>query len=87
MKGRKGENRRPVLVDALAQILAYTQKNPTAASGGDDGRVLMVAGTLSSSGFGFGLGPPVISCGGTQPTLFALGLFGPIVQRKYFGET
>lgn len=47
MKERKGANRRPVLVGALAQILAYTQKNTTAASGGDDGRVSMVAGARS----------------------------------------
>ena len=33
-----------VLVGDLAAILAYTQNN-TAASIGDDGRVLMVAGT------------------------------------------
>jgi hypothetical protein len=29
---------------ALAAILDYTQQNKTAVSGGDDGRVLMVAG-------------------------------------------
>ena len=33
-----------ILVGALAQILAFTQKNNTAASNGSDGRVLMVAG-------------------------------------------
>jgi site-specific DNA recombinase len=33
-----------VLVGALAQILAFTQQNNTAASNGSDGRVLMVAG-------------------------------------------
>ena len=33
-----------ILVGALAQILAYTQTNKTAASSGSDGRVLMVAG-------------------------------------------
>ena len=32
------------LVGALAQILAFTQQNKTAASNGSDGRVLMVAG-------------------------------------------
>ena len=32
------------LVGALAQIIAYTQQNNTAASKGSDGRVLMVAG-------------------------------------------
>ena len=35
-----------VLVGDLAAILAYTQNN-TAASIGDDGRILMVAGTRS----------------------------------------
>ncbi len=33
-----------ILVGALAQILAFTQQNNTAASNGDGGRVLMVAG-------------------------------------------
>ena len=33
-----------ILVGALAQILAFTQQNNTAASDGDGGRVLMVAG-------------------------------------------
>lgn len=33
-----------ILTDALAQILAFTQQNKTAASKGSDGRVLMVAG-------------------------------------------
>ncbi len=33
-----------ILVGALAQILAFTQQNRTAASNGSDGRVLMVAG-------------------------------------------
>ena len=33
-----------ILVGALAQILAFTQQNKTAASNGSDGRVLMVAG-------------------------------------------
>ncbi len=33
-----------ILVGALAQILAFTQQNNTAASNGSDGRVLMVAG-------------------------------------------
>ncbi len=33
-----------ILVGALAQILAYTHQNNTAASNGDGGRVLMVAG-------------------------------------------
>ena len=33
-----------ILVGALAQILAFTQQSKTAASGGDGGRVLMVAG-------------------------------------------
>ena len=33
-----------ILVGALAQILAFTQQRKTAASGGDGGRVLMVAG-------------------------------------------
>ncbi len=32
------------LVGALAQILAFTQRNNTATSNGSDGRVLMVAG-------------------------------------------
>jgi site-specific DNA recombinase len=34
-----------ILMGALAAILDYTQQNKTAVSGGDDGRVLMVAGT------------------------------------------
>ncbi len=40
------ERSRPdvILVGALAQILAFTQKSKTAASNGDGGRVLMVAG-------------------------------------------
>ena len=33
-----------ILVGALAQILAFTQQNKTAASNGSDGRVFMVAG-------------------------------------------
>ncbi len=33
-----------ILVGALAQILSFTQQSKTAASLGDDGRVLMVAG-------------------------------------------
>ncbi len=33
-----------ILVGTLAQILAFTQQNKTAASSGSDGRVLMVAG-------------------------------------------
>ena len=33
-----------ILVGALAQILAFTQQNKTAASNGSDSRVLMVAG-------------------------------------------
>ncbi len=33
-----------ILVGALAQILAFTQQNKTAASNGGDGRVLLVAG-------------------------------------------
>ncbi len=33
-----------ILVGALAAILDYTHQNKTAASKGDDGRVLMVAG-------------------------------------------
>jgi site-specific DNA recombinase len=33
-----------ILMGALAAILDYTQQNKTAVSGGDDGRVLMVAG-------------------------------------------
>ena len=33
-----------ILVGALAQILAFTQQNKTAASNGSDGRVLVVAG-------------------------------------------
>ena len=36
-----------ILVGALAQILAFTQQNKTAASNGSDGRVLMVAGARS----------------------------------------
>jgi site-specific DNA recombinase len=34
-----------ILMGALAAILDYTQQNKTAVSGGDDGRVLMVAGS------------------------------------------
>ena len=33
-----------ILVGALAQILAFTQQNKTAATNGSDGRVFMVAG-------------------------------------------
>jgi hypothetical protein len=47
--GEKRGNPEIVLVSALAQVLAYSQKNATAASGGDDGRVLMVAGAPSLS--------------------------------------
>jgi hypothetical protein len=36
-----------ILVGALAQILAFTQQNKTAASNGSDGRVLMVAGACN----------------------------------------
>ncbi len=36
-----------ILHGALAQILAFTQQNKTAASNGSDGRVLMVAGACS----------------------------------------
>jgi len=43
------ESSRPnvILVGALAQILAFTQQNKTAASNGSDGRVLLVAGARS----------------------------------------
>ena len=45
-EGVERSNPNVVLVGHLAAILAYTQNN-TAASIGDDGRVLMVAGTRS----------------------------------------
>ena len=42
--GAERGNPEVILVGALAQILAFTQQNKTAASNGSDGRVLMVAG-------------------------------------------
>ena len=42
--GQERGNPDVVLVGALAQILAFSQKSKTAASNGDGGRVLMVAG-------------------------------------------
>jgi site-specific DNA recombinase len=42
--GTERGNPEVILVGALAQILAFAQQRKTAASGGDDGRVLMVAG-------------------------------------------
>jgi site-specific DNA recombinase len=42
--GTERGNPEVILVGALAQILAFTQQNKTAASNGSDGRVLMVAG-------------------------------------------
>ena len=43
-KGKEQRNPGVILVGALAEILAFTQQSKTAASGGDGGRVLMVAG-------------------------------------------
>ena len=43
-EGAERGNPEVILVGALAQILAFTQQNKTAASNGSDGRVLMVAG-------------------------------------------
>ena len=42
--GAERVDRTVVLVGALAQILAFTQQQTTAASGGDGGTFLMVAG-------------------------------------------
>lgn len=38
---------RSLLIDALVQILAFTQQNKTAASNGSDGRVLVVTGACN----------------------------------------
>jgi site-specific DNA recombinase len=42
--GSERGNPEVILIGALAQILAFTQQNKTAASNGSDGRVLVVAG-------------------------------------------
>ena len=42
--GAERGNPEVILAGALAQILAFTQQNNTAASNGSDGRVLLVAG-------------------------------------------
>ncbi|MBT4934757.1 MAG: hypothetical protein HOL66_06835 [Rhodospirillaceae bacterium] len=42
--GTERGNPEVILVGALAQILAFTQQNKTAASNESDGRALMVAG-------------------------------------------
>ena len=45
--GAERGNPEVILVGALAQILAFTQQNKTAASNGSDGRFFLVAGARS----------------------------------------